>query len=101
MAAISDPATVVGFIMVIALLRSDDLGVSAWWLAAAFTPISLIEAVGGCRCAGGHRFRWGCWPGVCQGTVSAGCRRRSVIGESGIGRSRAALIPTIGIRVAR
>lgn len=47
LSAIVGPATAIGFVMVILPLRLDDLGVSAWWIAGAFTGMSLIEAVGG------------------------------------------------------
>jgi MFS family permease len=47
MLAVAAPATAIGFLMVIVPLRFDDLGISAWWLAAAFTMMSIIEAVGG------------------------------------------------------
>jgi predicted MFS family arabinose efflux permease len=45
--AVAGPAIAFGFIMVIVPLRFGVLGISAWWLAAAFALMSVIEAIGG------------------------------------------------------
>ena len=45
--AVAAPATAIGFLMVLLPLRFDDAGVSAWWLAAVFTSMSVIEVIGG------------------------------------------------------